>query len=215
MLKFYNQLWEQNKKGEFYDFSIKWSLTKELVIKKKNLTILDYGCGVGRYIWEIIKINPKSKIFGLDISSTAIKIAKKKLPGVFFSVQNDDKKFPIKNESVDLILAMDVLEHIFDVQKIIHEFNRVLKPGGQIFITTPYYGLIKNLIIVFFGFDTVFDPTGGHIRFFSKKSLLSLLAKNGIEVSKLGYYGRFYPIPRAMYILARKIEGPKDYEKKL
>lgn len=214
MLKFYNEFWEHNKKGEFYDFFIKWSLIKELIINRKNLTVLDYGCGVGRFIQEIIKINPQSKIYGMDISSMAIKIAKKKFPVASFFVQDDDEKFPIRNGSVDLVLAMDVLEHIFGVQKILHEFNRVLKPGGQIFITTPYFGLIKNLIIVFFGFETVFDPSAGHIRFFSKKSLLSLLTKNGFEVTKLGYYGRFYPIPRAMYIKARKIEGLRAYEKK-
>lgn len=205
MLKFYNDFWQKNKKGIFFDFSFKWPLVKELVSEEKNLTILDYGCGKGIFISELLKLNPNLELFGMDISDYAIKIAKKKFRNVKFFVQNEEKKFPLKDESIDLILAMDVIEHVFDVKKLIGEFNRVLKPRGQLFVTTPYYGLIKNLVIAFCGFDQVFDPTAAHIRFFSKKSLTLILKLQGFKIIKVGYYGRFYPIPRAMHVLAEKI----------
>lgn len=63
---------------------------------------------------------------------------------------------------------------------------------------------IKNLLIVLFAFNRHFNPTGSHIRFFSKKSLFGLLQKYGFKVLKYGYYGRFYPVSHSIYILAEK-----------
>lgn len=204
MIKFYNDFWQKNKEGHFFDFSFKWPLVKELVTKKKKLTILDYGCGTGIFIGELLMVNPNLEIFGIDISDYAINVARKKFKNAQFFVQTEEKKLPFANNSVDLILAMDVIEHVFDVKTLLHEFHRILSPGGKIFISTPYHGFIKNLFIIFLGFDVAFDPTAAHIRFFSKKSLLSLLNQEEFMVLKFGFYGRFYPLSRAMYVVAKK-----------
>lgn len=204
MIKFYNDFWQKNKEGHFFDFSFKWPLVKELVTRKKKLTILDYGCGTGTFIGELLMINPNLEIFGIDISDYAINVARKKFKNAQFFVQTEEKKLPFANDSVDLILAMDVIEHVFDVKTLLHEFYRILSPGGKIFISTPYHGTIKNLVISLIGFDTAFNPTYAHIRFFTKKSLTSLLEKNGFNILAYGQYGRFKPLSRGMFFIATK-----------
>lgn len=204
MKKFYDKWWKEGAIHEGHDFKWKWPVIKQS-LPPKNSTILDFGCGDGRYIEEFIKINPY-KIIGVDISEYAINKAKKKFPQARFYVISGDDIMPLNASSIDFILAADVIEHIFDVTNFLTEMHRALKKGGKIFISTPYYGTIKNLVIALIGFDTAFNPTYAHIRFFTKKSLTSLLKKNGFNILEYGQYGRFKPVSRGMYFIATKIK---------
>jgi len=206
MKKFHDKWWKEGALHEGHDFKWKWPVIKRS-LPSKNSTILDFGCGEGRYIEEFLKVNPY-KIIGADISAYAIKNAKKKFPkGRFYIISGDDgEKLPFKTAKADFILAADVIEHIFDVTNFLKEMNRTLKKGGKIFISTPYYGTIKNVLLALFGFDIAFNPTWAHIRFFTKRSLSKLLEKNGFEILDYGQYGRFKPLSMGMYFVAKKIK---------
>jgi SAM-dependent methyltransferase len=112
--------------------------------------------------------------------------------------------FPIKNDGADFVFSSEVMEHIYDTQNAFREISRILKSGGKFLITVPYHGLIKNLILAILNFNLHFDPSGPHIRFFTKKSLFAMLAENDFKIEKNGYYGRFWPLPHSIYVLARK-----------
>lgn len=201
---FYNLYWEKRRGKYLEDFSFKWPVLKKILPSKDSQKFLDFGCGTGKLIREMNLLHPKNKYLGIDVSESAIKVAKKSTPWASFYVVQDGNKFPFKNASFDFILAADVIEHVYNTKETFSELVRVLKKGGQILITTPYYGFLKNLLIISFGFDQVFDPMGGHIRFYTKKSLFSTLKAEGFNIVKYGYYGRFYPISRAIYVLAKK-----------
>lgn len=212
MKKIYDLWWKEGGLAEGHDFKWKWPKIKR-VLPPKNSTILDFGCGEGRYIEEFLKVNPY-KIVGIDISSYAIKEAKKKFPKAKLYALSGDEKLPIKNENIDFILAADVIEHIFDVSNFLLEMNRCLKKGGKIFISTPYYGTIKNLVIALIGFEIVYSPHSQHIRFFTKKSLSTLLKNHGFSIISYGEYGRFKPLSRGMYFVAEKVKNAK-YDKSI
>jgi len=212
MKKIYDLWWKEGGLAEGHDFKWKWPKIKN-VLPSKNSTILDFGCGEGRYIEEFLKVNPY-KIVGIDISSYAINKAKKRFPKAKFYALSGDEKIPIKNESVDFILAADVIEHIFDVSNYLLEMNRCLKKGGKIFISTPYHGTIKNLVIALIGFEIVYNPYSQHIRFFTKKSLSTLLQSHGFSILSYGEYGRFKPLSRGMYFVAEKVKKAK-YDKSI
>ena len=204
MSKYYNEFWNKYKNQHLGDFSFKWPVLKKNIYFKGRERILDFGCGTGRIMQKMRKMFPKNRFMGVDVSETAIKIAKKKHPWAdFYSVQ-DGEKLPFKKNNFDFILAADVIEHVYNTKDTLLELNRVLKNGGKIFITTPYYGFIKNLLIITLDFDNIFDPAGPHIRFFSKKSLFSLLKSAGFKIIRHGYFGRFYPISRSIYVVASK-----------
>lgn len=204
MSKYYNLYWKDSKNEHLSDFPYKLPLVRSIVPRIPNLTILDFGCGTGNMLAEVMKINPRSKYIGVDVSEIAIKKIKKRFPkGIFFTVE-DGGKIPIRTGDVDFILALDVIEHVYNTKETLSELTRILKPTGKILITMPYHGLLKNLIITFFFFEYYFDIYGSHIRFFSKKSLLSALKDAKLKIVKFGYFGRFFPISRAMYALAEK-----------
>lgn len=202
MKKYYERYWENQE--ELEDFHYKWPAVKKFIPKDKAIKLLDFGCGKGAFISEILKINPKLKITGADISNTAIKSLRKKINYLKFVLIKENRKLPFKKGEFDFITALDVIEHVYDTEEILKELRRILKPGGKILISVPYHGLIKNLIISLLFFEINFDPFGPHIRFFTKKSLVKCLEKTGLKPLETGYFGRFYPLSRGMYILAQK-----------
>ena len=194
MKNFYERYWQhfnnkRSKDSYQADFSYKWPAISKF-IPNESQTILDFGCGNGTVLKNLRKISPDSDFIGVDISGEAITQARKKNPDVKFFRVDDGNKIPLKSKSVDFVFAGDVVEHVYDTETMFNEFYRILKNGGKILITTPYYGLIKTLIIVLVNFDLVFDPKGPHIRFFTKKSLLSALKIVGFKINKFGYFGR-------------------------
>lgn len=201
--QFYENYWD-GQSDYLSDFGLKWPKLKKFIPLDNNITIVDFGCGNGKILEEIRKINSNAKLIGLDVSETALQQAKRDLPGIEFYKINDGEKFPLNNDCVDFIFSSEVIEHIYDVENAFKEIARILRPGGRILFTTPYHGFFKNLLITLFAFNKHFNPTGAHIRFFSKKTLLDLLDKNNFKAIKIGYYGRFFSIPHSIFILTEK-----------
>lgn len=84
-------------------------------------------------------------------------------PGVDFAADVSD--MPFENDSFDLVLCTQVLEHVKDPQKVCNELARVVKPGGYVFLTTPQSSPLHNLPWNFFNFTNLglrllFDASG-------------------------------------------------------
>lgn len=90
--------------------------------------------------------------------------------------------------------------------------NRVLKNGGRLILTTPYYGLIKGPFIILFRFKEHMknNITGGHIRFFSRGLLGDILSDCGFSVRQVDYIGRVRPIAKSMFVVAEKTMTLKE-----
>jgi ubiquinone/menaquinone biosynthesis C-methylase UbiE len=201
---FYERYWAARGGGKLSDFARKWPVLRELLPREPASVILDFGCGNGEIIAEMLAVNPHARYVGVDVSSTALEAAAHRIPSATFWQVRDGGRVPIAAKSVDFIFCSEVIEHVYDTQATFAEFARLLRPGGQILLTTPYHGLVKNLLLVLFAFDRHFDPAGPHIRFFSKRSLFHNLRDAGIRPERHGYIGRYFPIPMAIYVLARK-----------
>lgn len=201
---FYERYWKEKSSDELFDFSYKWPAIQTIIPNKKNTTLLDYGCGTGFLLKHIQEKSPKLTLIGADISSEGLKRAKKNIPEARFIQLKENEPISLKDNSIDFITCLDVIEHVYDVEPFIENLHRVLRPKGKMVISTPYHGLIKNLVVSTIAFDTVFDPVGPHIRFFTTKSLTKCLTKAGFKIQKIGYYGRFYPLWRGFYIVVSK-----------
>lgn len=203
MSKFYDRYW-LTKKMIGNDFRYKWPVVKKYIPRKPDSKILDFGCGPGKIIEEMKEFNPTSSYTGVDVSEKIIAKNKKRLTDCKFHAVEDGEKLPFKSKFFDFIISTDAIEHIYDTELAFKELARVLKPGGKILITTPYHGLLKNLLIVILKFELIFDAKGAHIRFFTKRSLSSCLIEVGLKPIKFDYFGRFYPLSRGILVLAEK-----------
>ncbi len=111
----------------------------ELARIKKGMKVLDYGCGRGELTWHMANMGAVAT--GMDYSKGALALAKKlpKKRGLKMQfVYNNKLKLPIESNSLDRILYIDVLEHMYpqELQELLPEFKRVLKKDGQVILHT-------------------------------------------------------------------------------
>jgi 2-polyprenyl-3-methyl-5-hydroxy-6-metoxy-1,4-benzoquinol methylase len=109
-------------------------IIKNVPISKK---MLDAGCGSGIYSFSLA--DRIESIKAVDISNEKIDYTRNVNPfkNIYFEV-GDLRKLKFKNNSFDLIICSDVLEHIKEDVRAFSELARVLMPGGRILLTVPY-----------------------------------------------------------------------------
>jgi SAM-dependent methyltransferase len=122
--------------------SVRQEIIKKFVLNnKKTGILLSIGCGIGEN--EELFYTKEYSLIGTDISLNALKVAKKYCPkGIYF--QSKAENLPIKSESIDIILCIDMIEHIFDDELVLNEISRVLKKGGILVLTTAFSGKYED-----------------------------------------------------------------------
>lgn len=144
--------------------------------------VLDIGCGDGTFLKFLIETTSSvSYVGGLDISSFAIEKAKTIVSDANLIVGSAEDKLPFEDKTFDTIFMNDVIEHLLDVSATLTHINSLLIPKGKLIIITPDYNWLKKIIISAFFWEKFFYPTNPHIRFFTKKSMDSLLLKHGFK----------------------------------
>lgn len=103
-----------------------YNILKIIFALKQINNILDAGCGEGFIMQKIIEINPKINIVGLDISLESLEMGKKINPNLKF-IYGDITKMPYKDNAFDLILALEVLEHLPNPRVAFLELKRVTR----------------------------------------------------------------------------------------
>ena len=163
----------------------------ELVKKLDGVrSICDLGCGNGHITGRLAALG--YEVTGVDASSSGIKIARRTYPGVEFVEAAIGCELE-RLGSFDLVISSDVIEHLYRPSDLLEAANALLKPQGQILLGTPYHGYLKNLVLAAAGkmdahFSALHD--GGHIKFFSVRTLSLLMASHGFTDLSFTYYGR-------------------------
>ena len=122
---------------------------------KKNVIILDAGCGEGALLKRLSCAGYKN-LNGCDINDKNVKFKKMKLKKSDLNI-----KLPYKNESFDVVFSVENIEHLENPWGFIKEIHRVLKPKGTFILSTPnlhnWYQRLNYLFTgTFNGFET--DP---------------------------------------------------------
>lgn len=136
---------KEKTSGHIYDFIA--DFYRKFIIKgalnyfiKKHFTVnakvLHAGCGSGQVDTDIAKF---IKIVALDSSREALKLYKQNIKKYYQTTYGDIRALPLTDNSFDGIYNLGVLEHFNknEINKILKEFYRVLKPGGKIIIFWP------------------------------------------------------------------------------
>ncbi|MBT3354337.1 MAG: class I SAM-dependent methyltransferase [Candidatus Scalindua sp.] len=166
---------KEKKVGEIFD-------TVSSVLNTGN-RLLDVGCGDGGFA---LKIKDKfSKIYGAEIAKEAALIARKQ--NVSASLVDLNLSLSYQNNIFDAVTCLDVIEHLLDPDSFIEEIYRVLKPAGQLVLTTPNIRNFRNLYtLVFKGIFPQTSPDtfvwgGGHLHFFTREDIKSIFKKAGFK----------------------------------
>lgn len=181
--KFEEEYWKFEERIRQYDLENLGGYYEEAlqdIEKEKTIgtsLILDVGCGYG----YLIQVCGKKgyKCIGVDISKYAsLKNRDKSSEVILCSIQST---LPLKPESIDIAVMLDVLEHLHKPSLAIEEIKRVLRPEGLLYIATPNLSALARLLKGrnWYGY---LDKT--HVSLFTCFSLKKLLEKNKFKILK-------------------------------
>jgi SAM-dependent methyltransferase len=138
---------------------------------------LDLGCGDGR----LAALLDAGELTVADVSDVALQRAARRLPSARAVGLAPDAALPLPDNSFDLVLCAETIEHVRDVQLLLSETRRVLRPGGRLAVSTPAHSRLTGLDVFTRGFERRFPPLSPHLRFLTRGSLRGLLDDLGFE----------------------------------
>ncbi len=186
---------------------IKENLIRYFKIKKnkiplKNLKILDIGCGGGLLSEPMSRLG--ANVTGIDASKKNIKIAKTHLKKSKLKINYvcaSPENFKTK-EKFDVILNMEIIEHVEDVELFIKKSSEFLKKGGIMFVATLNKTL-KSYMFAIIGAEYILRwlPIGTHEweKFIEPHKLIEYGKINSLKLNKINGM-KFNPLKNKWYI---------------
>jgi 2-polyprenyl-3-methyl-5-hydroxy-6-metoxy-1,4-benzoquinol methylase len=185
---------------------------KANIIFSNESKLLDVGCGKGTLGYYL---NSDKILYGIDISKIAISEAIKTYKRAD-ALDIDRENLPYENNFFDIVVALDVIEHVFDPISMLKEAYRVLKRGGKFILSTPnilYEEYLKNFVR-----NRRFPKTsgdsfpydGGHIHFFTYQDIYDLMNQIGFRAFPMGPYKHRFDYEfkeSAVWVLGEKAEN--------
>jgi len=168
--------------------------------------VLDLGCGNGEFCRELAAGG--FEVIGCDPSESGIQVAARSVPGAaFVRLGVYDDPVALAADPFDAVIAMEVVEHLYLPRHLPRFAGRVLKPGGRLIVTTPYHGYLKNMALsVLDRWDAHWSPLwdGGHIKFWSCRTLRQLVEPEGFTFQRFVGVGRLPGFWKSMVVEFRR-----------
>jgi SAM-dependent methyltransferase len=177
---------ELNFEQQYHQFEqTHWWLLKrrELIIQwilkfPKDVSILDIGCSSGALLTDL-KDHGYWNVHGIDVSSNAVELARKY--GHQSAQVMDGGNVTFEAETFDIVIASDCLEHIEDDKQALHQWHRILKPGGTLIIFVPAFMFLWSM----------HDVANHHRKRYSSSQLVSLAMSAGFKIERKGFWNFF------------------------
>ena len=162
--------------------------------------ILDVGCGTGA---TTAQLSGFGSVLGIDMGPAALRHARSRGLKV---ARGSAEQLPVREAALDVVVALDVLEHLDDDRLALREFLRVLRPGGVLIATVPAYAFLWSS----------HDEALGHRRRYLRPQLRERVRSAGFEITLCSYImGSILPIAIAVRLAerVRRRRGPakSDY----
>ncbi len=160
-----------------------WFVTRRLLVMEtvRRLAsddpsrIVEVGCGTGGTLRSLARAYPSASIVGIDPDEQALALARASgcavAPGSF-------DELPLPDGQVDLLLALDVIEHLRDDDRALAEARRVLRPGGGLVLTVPALPCLWS----------PHDDVNGHVRRYRSLELAQRILHAGLHLERLTYF---------------------------
>jgi 2-polyprenyl-3-methyl-5-hydroxy-6-metoxy-1,4-benzoquinol methylase len=171
--------------------------------------VLDLGCGNGDFCRQLAAAGFET--VGCDPSESGVRLAQQAVPGVTFrQIGVYDPPESLAEQPFDVVVAMEVIEHLYLPRELCRFARGVLRDGGTLIITTPYHGYVKNLLLSLLNkWDAHLSPgwDGGHIKFWSPITLREVVESEGFEQIQFVGAGRLPWLWKSMVVAFRA--GPR------
>lgn len=176
-----------NTERNIFVFSKRYKVMLDELRNLEKGRLLDIGCGEG-----VLLENAKRQGFdvtGVDFSENAIKIChQKNLNAICLDIEGEELPF---NEEFDIVIAGEIIEHLYDYYRFLASANNCLRGNGLLFLTTPNSAWFVCRVLHLLGKAATEMDTRQHLRFFSLRYLLSICRDQGFKLEKNLAYASF------------------------
>ena len=187
---------------QYYWHTRKWKKLKNFLMGSKG-SLLDIGCADGTTTYFIQKTFPKLKISGIDLYRKSISFAKarqKEKKSMISFICADAHNLPFPRRKFETVVALEVLEHLKDPDRVLLEINRVLKKNGKLIIAQDTNSLLFNFIWWIWGKSKGSVWKNSHINCCKPKELITKLKKAQFRVTKQ----EFHQLGMEVFLVAKK-----------
>jgi SAM-dependent methyltransferase len=151
--------------------------------------ILDAGCGSGRFMVELAKLG---NVTGVELSDTSVSLARERQLGEV--VAGSVLEMPFPENSFELAVSLDVIEHLDDDLAALRELRRTVTPGGALLVTVPAYQWLWS------GHDEI----NHHHRRYTRRSLQRVAEQAGWQQVRTTYFNSLLlPVAILLRVLDR------------
>lgn len=182
---FYKTYFEVEKRHWW--FRVRRNIILRLIRKynvPKTAKVFDFGCGSGYLVGELQKMGYDAS--GSDTSSEAVEFGRRRAVKNIEAVRTGEMP---QKDGFDMILALDVIEHIKDDSEAIRGLEKALKPEGILIITVPAYQWMWG----------VQDEVAHHFRRYTVSSLTDAVKRSGgFRIVRKTYFNTFLFLPIAI-----------------
>ena len=159
-----------------------------------NAHILDAGCGSGRNMVELAKFGT---VTGIELAPASVERARRR--GVGEVVEGSlTEPLPFADDSFDLAVCFDVIEHLDDDGVALAELRRVARPAGRLAVTVPAYPWLWSS----------HDEVNHHRRRYTKDTLLAAAARAGWAPARTTHFNSLLLPAAALYRVVDRLVRP-------
>lgn len=164
--------------------------------------VLDLGCGEGYFASRLAGAG--ARVVAADVAPEPLRRARAAHPQLELHEVDPDAPLPFADASFDLVWAGEVIQHVFDTAGWLSEVRRVLRSGATLALSVPDHGplTIIRLAVSRSGFDAHFDPRSDEVRFYTPRTLVTLLEELGFQDVRVDRAGGVPGARRALLVRA-------------
>lgn len=145
------------------------------------LRVLDVGCGEGHFAALLARRG--LEVVAIDVAEEPLRRARELSPGLDARLVSPEGAWALEDSSFDVVWAGETIEHVADTAGWLSEVRRVLRSAGSLLLSTPDRGSLSMLALALRprALDAHFDPRTDHLRFYTRRTLATLLDDFGFE----------------------------------
>ena len=173
--------------------------------KGNDKRIFEIGCGNGATANTLTQAG--YTVTGIDPSTEGIAIANRAYRHIKLEQGSAYDDLRQRYGQFQVVISLEVVEHVYYPRSFAKTVNDLLLPGGIAIISTPYHSYWKNLALAISGkmdshFTALWDH--GHIKFWSRQTMRTLLDEAGLDVLRFHRVGRIPLLAKSFITVARK-----------
>lgn len=167
--------------------------------------VFELGCGNGAVAAVLTK--EEYRVTGVDVSTQGLEQAQRRHPEILLRPGSAYDRLADLYGQFPIVVSLEVVEHLYAPRVFARTLYDLVESSGTAIVSTPYHGYWKNLALALTGqldahFTALWDH--GHIKFWSMKTLKTLLLEAGFQDIRFTRVGRVPALAKSLIAIAKK-----------